>query len=84
MLGRSNFAKWRQHFRTAHCPGVVDMHKYVQTRTEKMRLKAAQAQGARGFPCLRVFDQLKLTLLFLDFLVSVQDAKKAAEGAAGA
>ena len=23
--------------------GVVDMHKYVQTRTEKLRLKAAQA-----------------------------------------
>lgn len=59
------------------------MHKYVQTRTEKMRLKAAQAQGARDFPCLRVFHQLKLTLLFL--VSVVKDAKKAeAEGAAGA
>jgi len=25
-----------------HTLGVVDMHKYVQTRTEKLRLKAAQ------------------------------------------
>ena len=29
--------------------GVVELHKYVQTRTEKMRLKAAQAGGSEGF-----------------------------------
>ena len=31
--------------------GVADMHKYVQTRAEKIKLKAAQAERANIF-CL--------------------------------